>query len=90
MTIDLTKAELELLDEALKCWQEEPRTEGIGVGLISALMRGKDQSKEQLRSELEARTREMTLLVRARERRGLLLRAKLMQAENRQSEHDVP
>jgi hypothetical protein len=88
MQLDLSKSELALLDEALKCWQASPHSESMCVTLISVMLGGKNQNKEQMESQVKAAQREAEAIVRERERKALLLRAKLLQAENRQSEHD--
>jgi ribulose 1,5-bisphosphate synthetase/thiazole synthase len=90
MTVDFTKAELDLLDEALKTWAVEPRVAAFGGMMLGAMLRDRtDQSKEAFLADQKVEREKVEAEILARERKALLLRAKLVQALNRESEHTL-
>lgn len=86
MTVELSSSEIDLLDEALKAWEKQPISEGFGTAMLRAVV----GPKESRRETMEAEIAEVEKDSKARERRALLLRAKLMQASARESEHTTP
>lgn len=90
MNIEISKSEAELIDEALKEWAHAPTMSNM---MASILCRGLGGKAGQSEGEIEAKTREdvrkNNAEVAQRERRTLLLRAKIMQAVTRESEHVI-
>jgi len=87
MQIELSKAEVELLDTALEAWEKEAHTEG----LIEAIVRGMMQprTEAEARKETKAAFEVARSQGKTRRMKALMLRAKLFQALARESEHDV-
>ena len=89
MILDLSNHEIELIDSALKVWSQQPMADGMSSSLIGAMFRGPNHDRERLGAEIKAEIAEAKSETQQRERQVLLLRAKLLQAQTRQSEHDV-
>ncbi len=90
MNVDLSNPEIDLLDKALKLWAEEPIGRGMHSSLLGAVLGNQmGSTKEQVRQEARREMEEAKEECRCRERTALPLRAKMMQAKNRQSEHDL-
>jgi len=90
MMVDLSRKEIEQIDQALKTWAQEPHSSGILASLVESVT-GKRLGKtiEQVKAEVQIEQAEATAECRDRERQTLMLRAKLFQACNRDSEHDL-
>lgn len=87
MNVDLSKAEVELLEQALVAWESEAMSSGMTGALLSAMLPG--SSKEDRRAEMERELNAAKADGQKRRVKGVMLRAKLMQALSRESEHDV-
>ncbi len=87
MQVDLNKNELELLDKALILWEQEPLS-GFLSGLMVSTMLSRG-NKEELHREAESNKAEAEKECFIRRRTSILIRAKLIQAANKESEHDV-
>jgi hypothetical protein len=83
MNIELNKTELELLDEALQSWEREP-TSGAMVGSMIGMIMADD--KDRMQAVADKQRQEANKKVKERRYRSTLLRAKLLQALNRESE----
>lgn len=88
MNIELTKQEAELLDTALDLWEKEPHSTGMVSLMLGSLFRG-ERSKQEI--EAVSRAEQDTARKEAHRRRmqSALIRVKIAQALNRDSEHDV-
>lgn len=85
MQIDLSQAELKTLETSLETWAEAPARDGFGMGFMEAMM---CKDKEDAAKGLKDTMNEAHLEVQRRKRQVILLRAKLIQAENKSSEHE--
>jgi hypothetical protein len=90
MTIELNKTEVELIDAALDVWEKQPHSEGMMSSMLGLMTRraegeSKEQARETMKQELETATKE----TQQRRFKAILLRAKLVQALNKESEHDI-
>lgn len=73
-----TPEETELLIEALDAWAKQPKADGISSALIGAMLGG--GSQDDKKRELDKATSKMKADTKARERRTILLKAKLIMA----------
>lgn len=94
MQIELNQKEIEMLDDALVTWQKQPTTDGFGKAIFSTMIRGlaKREGEESALSpedDPKAIHAQAELESKGRERKVLLLRAKLAQASAVASEHEV-
>jgi hypothetical protein len=91
MTVDLSKAELALLDEALKGWASAPIRDGMGSTLLGVMLSSREERGERGEMQEKIQTEMVTAqnIARLRERQALMLRAKLYQAEAKDSEHQT-
>jgi hypothetical protein len=81
MTIEFTAAELEILEESLKDWAASPLRDWMSSSMIRTLVGvNKARSEEEQRKQLEAEMSEAQNKSRVRERKALMLRAKIAQA----------
>mgnify|MGYP003575295690 CR=1 FL=1 len=87
MKIELSKTEIELINDALRVWQHEPR-QGLGMCTVLTHTLLKDNKAEADRICKEE-TDKINTVVREREMKVILLMAKLIQAQTRNSEHDL-
>jgi hypothetical protein len=91
MNVDLSNSEIELIEKALKAWVEQPSADGTVnsmFGTILGSISGK-QGREEMLAEVKVEQAKAGEEVRRRERASVLLRAKLMQAQARASEHEI-
>ena len=88
MNVELSKVEMELLDEALKCWQDSPNRDGFGEAMVAAIC-SKGSTDEQRTGEMKSVMEKSKQMALSRERKAFLLRAKLIQALTRDSEHTI-
>jgi hypothetical protein len=86
MIVELSKPELDLLDEALKSWASAPMIEGMGFSMLTRMMIPREERDPK---DMEKSIAEATAKCKARERQALMLRAKLAQAEAKESEHQT-
>lgn len=94
MQIEFSQAEADLMDEALKDWAQQPIQQGFTGSMMSSILRGmsgnaEGKTKEEHAREVRGEIEEARKQALGRERRALLLRAKLAQAMARESEHAV-
>ena len=90
MNVQLSRPEVELIEQALKLWTEEPHHRMLSASMMGAMLRGvTGQSKEELQSDMMKDQAQARAEAALRERQSLLLRAKLLQAQARESEHDI-
>lgn len=85
MTIELNKTEIELLDKAMQSWETEPAQTALMQTMVKAMLcrrEDQDETKEECEKDLAKGTVE----TQDRRRTSTLLRAKLIQALNRESE----
>lgn len=90
MKIDLSRKEIEIINDALLAWQTQPISEGLNSSIMGAVLsRGSDDSvKTDFRKEAFSEVTKAQQESRRREREAVLLRAKLIQTENASSEHE--
>lgn len=93
MNIEFSQSEAELMDEALKAWAEQPVEQGFRGSIMSTFLRKSlgagGESIESIQKETRDEIAEAKKEALGRERRALLLRAKIAQALARESEHAV-
>lgn len=90
MQIEFSKAEADLMDEALKTWSQAPIQEGFSGAVMGAfLKRATGASDEDFKKETKDEIAEARMKALSRERKTLFLRAKIAQAMARDSEHVV-
>jgi hypothetical protein len=89
MTIELSKNEIELLDEALDVWEKKPHSEGMISSMLGMMTRRGEETKEQTASIMRKEIDEAIKETQQRRFKAILLRAKLIQALNKESEHDI-
>ncbi len=89
MQIDFSKSEAELMDEALKEWAQAPIRDGMGSSVLGLMLGRATQTDAEAKSAMKREIEEARESALKRERRALLLRAKLAQAMARESEHDT-
>jgi hypothetical protein len=89
MIVELSKPEVELLDAALKEWANAPIRDGMGSSLLGVMLAGREENydREETKSRVQKEMEDCQKRSAVRERQALLLRAKLAQAEVRESEH---
>lgn len=88
MQVELNKIEVELIDKALEVWEKEAHSAPMFTSLVSAMLCPKEERDgEKLRREKDFRDADVE--ARNRRTKSILLRAKLIQALARESEHEV-
>ncbi len=85
MKVDLTSQEINVLAEAMEIWEKDSTTNAMMTGLMGAMLCPKDQH-EKYKSELELDMEKAKVEALSRKNRSILIRAKLLQALNRDSE----
>jgi hypothetical protein len=88
MIIDLSKTELELISESIDLWEKEPHSAGLSSMLMGAMFCPKEE-RDSLKDTVKKDMDKATLEANRRKRVAILLRAKLIQAEAKASEHEV-
>ena len=71
-----TRDEVELLNEALTAWENEPSHKSFGSGLLMAMLPGRD--RDEAVTEFKAESKEATQEGNARKLRCARIRAKLL------------
>lgn len=87
MTIELNQSEVEMLKEALDAWEKAQSSDALISTMLTAMLCPKDARDEMV----EASKKEMVDAGREGQRRkdrATLLRARLLQASARASEHE--
>lgn len=94
MKVELTGAEVKLIEEAMDVWEKEPHASGmVGMmmgSMLSSLGDGDKEQRARERAKMVEEERKKSQDEAMRRRRvSTLLRAKLYQAEASLSEHEV-
>lgn len=91
MTIELSSADLELIDSALDIWEKQPSEEACRSSMMGIMLSGlkKNVDPTEAERQTEALFEKANKTAKERKHRGILLRAKLIQAMNRASEHEI-
>jgi hypothetical protein len=89
MTIELNKTEVELIDAALDVWEKQPQSEGMITSMLGIMTRSRDESTEETKSAIKRERDTAQKETQDRRFKAILLRAKLVQALNKESEHDI-
>jgi hypothetical protein len=90
MQIDLNKKDLEMLFQGLDAWADLPMEEQIWESLETTILAGPGQSVEVVKARVAQARKTGTEKKKLRENEVILLKAKLLQAQTRAEEHDVP
>ena len=93
MNINLNQKELEIIDEALQCWEKQPNSDAFSGALLGSIFKSMarkegetfDSKDDSARQQIDAAEK----ICKSRKNQSLLLRAKIMQASALQSEHEV-
>lgn len=88
MTIELSGAELELIESALDVWERECQQSAMLAGVMETVMvprEARQETNKKVHKDLDDAEAEAKI----RKRKSVFLRAKLMQASARESEHDL-
>ena len=88
MQIELTKQEIELLDIALDLWENEPQTIGLTSSMLGAMLFTGKRTKQEIEAAVRAEQEEARNESYKRRSRAIMIRVKLVQALNRESEHE--
>lgn len=88
MKVELSKFEVELLDQALQVWESQPMTDGM-MGSILGSMLMRDQPKEDRERHTRQEIEDSRQKVSKRRLQSTLLRAKLLQGLASDSEHNL-
>lgn len=88
MKIDLSKHEVELIDNALQEWEAAAQRDSCMGMMVEALVTPREE-RAHLRQKIAAERASATQEQQRRRRVATLLRAKLFQAEASDSEHTV-
>jgi hypothetical protein len=88
MIIDLSKTELELISESIELWEKEPHSNGFSSMLMECMLTPKED-RDGFKEKIKEGTDKATAESNRRKRVAILLRAKLIQAEAKASEHEV-
>ncbi|MBE2178896.1 MAG: hypothetical protein IAE97_00285 [Chthoniobacterales bacterium] len=85
MQIEISKAEVEMLQEALKCWQKEPVSSSAFGGMLTMIAFGKE-NKAEADKHIEAEGQKAKREAANREIKSTMFMAKVYQSLNRESE----
>jgi hypothetical protein len=87
MNVELSKNEIELLEQALVTWEQEAMQQGMMGAIFGAMIPGgeKEERKKAVHNEIEVAKQES----QKRRMKSTMLRAKLIQALSRDSEHTI-
>lgn len=88
MKVELSAHEMDMIDKALVCYQNEPGNKGMSTMMLSAIF-AREENREDKDREMQRKTEEIQDETRKRERQVLLLRARLMQAATINSDHEL-
>jgi hypothetical protein len=90
ITLELTPPEAQMIHDALKAWATQPRSDSLGSAMLVAMMSSQEAKADgTCKRDMMAEMSKATTEADKRENQILMLRAKLMMAQNRASEHDV-
>lgn len=93
MRIELSKHEVEMMDSALTAWEKEPGQDAAMGGIMGAIIgsmaarEGHHEARSEFRDEQVKQKATSDKETQRRRLAGALLRAKLLQALNIDSEH---
>ena len=87
MQIELTKQEINILGKALEAWEKEAGQTALNVSMMSMFLCPKEQ-REENKALCDIELDKAKIEGEKRKIQSLLLRAKLLQALNRSSEHE--
>jgi hypothetical protein len=86
MILEISKTDAELLDAALTCYEKEAVYSAM-TGSMLGLMLSSEDSRDEMKAAMTKSMHEAELEGKQRRRRCTLLRARLIRAEARASEH---
>lgn len=90
MTIELSRSDVALIQEALTVWERDPNRSALVTGMLDCMLTSKTERDESvLKTRMEASTKRAEETMRDRRSRSILLQAKLLQADARRSEQEV-
>ena len=72
--------ELEILFDAVGCWETEPSKDGFSNALMGMML--PNQSKKERETQLEERLDEASAKSKTRQETAILIRAKIVQMKN--------
>ncbi len=84
MTIELSKPEIELLEQALVTWENEAMQSSFTGAVLGAIF-GKENREKEFKTQMETAQAES----QKRRMKSVMLRAKLAQALTRDTEHMI-
>ncbi len=86
MQVDLGQQEVDLLYEALEAWESEPMNRSMTNSMLLCIAPGDQEAKA---AKVELNAKKANVEKRARARRSILLKAKLIQAQQAQDSVDA-
>lgn len=86
MQLEINKNELEILEQALKSWQEEPNRDSLGKTMFATLLIRDEDAAKRMSEKIFTEAGEKTKL---REQQVLMLRSRINQQIAKASEHEL-
>ncbi len=83
--LELTEQEIDIINEALGLWETDPQSGGMTTELIGMMLCPPDH-REEFKTDRAQRMRQGAEESQKSKRQSVVLRAKIVQAENRMSE----
>lgn len=88
MKVELSKTEVEMIGQALDAWEKQAQSDAAMGSMFTAIILGR-HDKDQARREIELEHKKANDETSSRRTRSIMLRAKLIQAEAQNSEHEL-